>query len=64
MASDKLPEAQRAVHVSNLIRRADGVHVRFVGGGTTLPGAREVEPNLEDAYLLTNLEADARRPAA
>jgi hypothetical protein len=38
--------------------------VRFVARGATLPGAREVEPNLEDAYLLTNLEEDARRPAA
>ncbi|HEY7113107.1 MAG TPA: ATP-binding cassette domain-containing protein [Thermoanaerobaculia bacterium] len=64
VASEKLPEAQRAVHVSNLVRRADGVHVRFVARGATLPGAREVEPNLEDAYLLTNLEEDARRPAA
>ena len=64
VTSEKLPEAQRAVHVSNLIRRADGVHVRFVGRDTSLPGAREVEPSLEDAYLLTNLEADARRPAA
>jgi ABC-type multidrug transport system ATPase subunit len=64
VTSEKLPEAQRSVHVSNLIRRADGVHVRFVGRGASLPGALEVEPNLEDAYLLTNLEADARRPAA
>jgi ABC-type multidrug transport system ATPase subunit len=61
VASDRLAEAQRAVHVSNLVRRADGVHLRYVakGGGTgaALPGSAPVEPDLEDAYLLTNLEA-------
>ena len=45
--------------MSNLIRRADGVHVRYVanGNGAALPGARSVEPDLEEAYLLTNIEA-------
>ena len=59
VASDSLADAQHRVHVSNLIRRADGVHVRFVanGNGATLPGARPIEPSLEDAYLLSNLEA-------
>jgi ABC-type multidrug transport system ATPase subunit len=58
VASDRLADAQRRVHVSNLIRLADGVHVRFVlnGNGATLPGARPIEPSLEDAYLLSNLE--------
>jgi ABC-2 type transport system ATP-binding protein len=59
VSSDRLAEAQRAVHVSNLIRRADGVHVRYVanGSGAALPGSTPAEPDLEDAYLLTNLEA-------
>ena len=57
VSSERLAEAQKTVHVSNLSRRADGVHVRFVANGATLPGARAVEPDLEDAYLLTNLEA-------
>ncbi|HTY17559.1 MAG TPA: ABC transporter ATP-binding protein [Myxococcota bacterium] len=61
ISSDRLAEAQRTVHVSNLIRRADGVHVRYVanggGSGAALPGSTAVEPDLEDAYLLTNLEA-------
>ena len=52
------PRRSSAVHVSNLVRRADGVHVRFVGDGAPLPGAAPVEPTLEDAYLLTNLEAE------
>jgi len=59
VSSERLAEAQRTVHVSNLIRRPDGVHVRYVsnGSGAALPGATPVEPDLEDAYLLTNLEA-------
>ena len=57
VSSAELAAAQKAVHVSNLVRRADGVHVRFVADGATLPNARPVEPSLEDAYLLTNLEA-------
>jgi ABC-type multidrug transport system ATPase subunit len=57
VSSEGLAAAQKAVHVSNLVRRADGVHVRFVAGERSLPGARVVEPTLEDAYLLSNLEA-------
>ncbi|HEV8267585.1 MAG TPA: ABC transporter ATP-binding protein [Thermoanaerobaculia bacterium] len=59
VSTDRLAEAQRSVPVSNLVRRGDGVHVRFVGDGGRLPGATAVEPTLEDAYLLTNLEAAA-----
>jgi len=61
VTSERLAETQKTVHVSNLIRRGDGVHVRYVtnlsGNGAALPGARSVEPDLEDAYLLTNIEA-------
>jgi hypothetical protein len=31
--------------------------LRYVGRGDALPSARPVEPTLEDAYLLINLEA-------
>ena len=66
VASEGLAEAQHRVHVSNLIRRADGVHVRYVanGNGATLPGARAIEPTLEDAYLLSNLESAAASVSA
>ena len=64
VASENLLEAQKTLHVSHLARRADGVHVRFVANGASLPGARPVEPSLEDAYLLANLEAAAEKPAA
>ncbi len=55
--AERVADVQRTVAVSNLSRRADGVHVRFVGGGDALAGAVAVEPTLEDAYLLTRLEA-------
>ena len=55
--AERLPEVQRTVAVSSLARRADGVHVRFVGRGEAVAGAVPVEPNLEDAYLLTRVEA-------
>ncbi|HEV8238265.1 MAG TPA: ABC transporter ATP-binding protein [Thermoanaerobaculia bacterium] len=61
VSAERLPEVQRAVAVSNLTRRADGVHVRFVAaaGEPAIAGAMAVEPTLEDAYLLTNVEAVA-----
>ncbi len=64
--SERLPDAQQRVHVSNLIRRADGVHVRYVsnGNGASLPDARAIEPSLEDAYLMLNLEAGPSPKAA
>jgi ABC-2 type transport system ATP-binding protein len=59
VTAERLAEVQRAVAVSSLSRRADGVHVRFVapGGTPAIAGATPVEPTLEDAYLLTNVEA-------
>jgi ABC-type multidrug transport system ATPase subunit len=58
VASEQLAEIQKTVHVSGMVRRGDGVHVRFVANGARLPNAVSVEPNLEDAYLLTRLEAE------
>ncbi len=51
VGSEHLPEVQRRVTVAGLVRRAEGVRVRFVAEGPTLEGARPVEPTLEDAYL-------------
>jgi ABC-2 type transport system ATP-binding protein len=53
----RLADVQRAVHVASLVRRADGVHVRFVGEQPGLAGAEALEPTLEDAYLLTRLDS-------
>ncbi len=58
VSSELLSQAQSAVHVSSLMRRADGVHVRYVGSGAALPAARAVEPTLEDAYLAMQLSSE------
>jgi hypothetical protein len=34
------------------VRKSDGVHARFVSTTTPFAGARPVEPDLEDAFLL------------
>jgi len=47
---------QKALPVSGMVRRADGVHVRYVGRHADLPLARPAEPTLEDAYLLSAAE--------
>jgi ABC-type multidrug transport system ATPase subunit len=59
---ERLAQAQTRVAMSSLARRADGVHVRFVGEGGELTGiadgagaARAAEPTLEDAYLMVNM---------
>lgn len=46
------PPALREHHlVSNAAHRSDGVHVRVVADAAPRPGARALEPSLEDAYL-------------
>jgi ABC-2 type transport system ATP-binding protein len=51
IASDRLPALQASHRVSQAIRRADGVHVRFVADTSPLGDARPATPTLEDAYL-------------
>jgi ABC-type multidrug transport system ATPase subunit len=51
IASDRLPALQATHRVSQAIRRADGVHVRFVADASPLGDARPAAPTLEDAYL-------------
>jgi ABC-type multidrug transport system ATPase subunit len=53
--SAEVARVQAAVPVSGLARRAEGVHVRYVGRADALAGARPAEPTLEDAYLLATL---------
>jgi ABC-2 type transport system ATP-binding protein len=59
VAPDRLAEAQKQVPVSGMVRRAEGVHLRYVAEAPRLPASEPVEPTLEDAYLLTNLGAGA-----
>jgi ABC-type multidrug transport system ATPase subunit len=56
VAPSEVAAAQAAVPVSGLVRRSEGVHVRWVGRGDALAGARPAEPTLEDAYLLSTLD--------
>jgi ABC-2 type transport system ATP-binding protein len=52
--SERLAEAQRAVAVSSIVRRAEGVALRYVADRSALDGSESVEPTLEDAYLWLN----------
>jgi ABC-2 type transport system ATP-binding protein len=54
--ASSVASVQARVPVSGLARRAEGVHVRYVGRPSDLDGARPAEPTLEDAYLLSTLD--------
>jgi ABC-2 type transport system ATP-binding protein len=51
VASGELPTLRQRHLVSNTAHRSDGVHARVVADAAPAPGARAVEPSLEDAYL-------------
>ena len=51
VASGELPALRQRHLVSNTAHRSDGVHARVVADAAPAPGARAVEPSLEDAYL-------------
>ncbi len=51
VSSDALVTLKQRHIVSGTIRRADGVQVRVVSDDSPEPRARNVSPNLEDAYL-------------
>jgi len=56
-------ERRRAeLTVSNVVQRADGVHLRLVATERPLPEAVPVEPDLEDAYLFL-MRSEGRPPA-
>src|SRR5215471_475571 len=63
VSSERLVEAQNSVRVSALVRRADGVHVRYVAERPALPGSTPAEPTLEDAYLALQTSPGAERAA-
>ena len=43
--------ARETLLVTSTLRRSDGVQVRAVSEGPPVPGAKQVAPSLEDAYL-------------
>ena len=51
-SSAEFEHQKTKLRISSSIQKADGVHVRFVGSGGIPGGAKVVEPELEDAFLL------------
>jgi ABC-type multidrug transport system ATPase subunit len=51
VASAELAALRHRHIVSNTAHRSDGVHARVVADSAPAPGARSVDPSLEDAYL-------------
>ena len=67
LASGELPALRQRHLVSNTAHRSDGVHARVVADTAPAPGARAVEPSLEDAYLAAlaaHRDADSTRAGA
>jgi len=62
LPSEELAACRARLTISSAVRRPDGVRVRLVAAAPPLPGARPVEPTLEDAYLfLVRRDTAARR---
>ncbi len=51
LSSAEFERRRGSLAVSNVVRRADGVHLRLVGREPPVENATPVEPDLEDAYL-------------
>ena len=51
--SETFEQLRRTMHVSNAVRKADGVHARIVAPVRPVPTATPAEPTLEDAYMFT-----------
>ena len=65
LPSEELAAYRTRLTVSSAVRRPDSVRVRLVADAAPLPGARPVEPTLEDAYLfLIRRDTAARRGPA
>jgi len=60
--SAELPALRQKHLVSSTAHRTDGVHARVVADTAPMPGARALEPSLEDAYLAA-LAAHRNGPA-
>ena len=60
--SEEFERARASLKISSAVRRADGVHVRFVGAAPAF-SATPAEPELEDAFLfLMNREPKITAP--
>jgi len=61
LSSSEFERLRGRLSVSNVVRRADGVHLRLVGAEPPVENATPVEPDLEDAYLF--LMQSGRHPS-
>ncbi len=52
MTSEELARTRSTLKISRSVAQSDGVHVRLVADVRPAPGAREVAPTLEDAFLV------------
>jgi ABC-type multidrug transport system ATPase subunit len=52
VSSSEFEYQKSALRISSAVQKADGIHIRFVGSERIPAGAKAVEPELEDAYLL------------
>ncbi|HEY2801882.1 MAG TPA: ABC transporter ATP-binding protein [Chthoniobacterales bacterium] len=60
VTSEQFTELRATLKISSAVRKADGVHIRFVGPATAI-AATAAEPELEDAFLyLMNFSEGAR----
>jgi hypothetical protein len=50
VSSEEFDRLRTTLRISSAIRKADGVHIRFVGPEPAI-AASSVEPELEDAFL-------------
>jgi ABC-2 type transport system ATP-binding protein len=64
LPSDQFDAVRRTLHVSNAVRKVDGVHARVVSVEPPAPHARAVEPTLEDAFLFTMASVAPQRTEA
>lgn len=60
VAPERLDEVRATYHVSNSLRRADGVRVRLMSPTSPGPGAEAVQPSLEDAYVSLLADSEER----
>jgi ABC-2 type transport system ATP-binding protein len=58
VAPERLEQVRAAYHVSNSLRRPDGVRVRLMSPQAPAPEAEAVAPSLEDAYVSLLADAD------
>lgn len=57
LTSERYETVRQSLHISNALRRADGIHVRVISRTDPGEGASPAEPSLDDAFLFVMQEA-------